>query len=205
MKHSITNSTGSGDKESPYRANKYEMKRLKLIGDYVGPGRILDIGYAQAPNPHLISHDRHVVGADILAPHGETGYDEHLQGDVMSLSDQLTKDPFDYIVAAEFIEHVEQPYDILRLFKSALKSNGSLILTTPNPLGFPVFMYEWTNSKRRFFSFDHTYYFLPRWMIKMLEDTGFRVEAVKGVGLWPLALACPATLSYQVLYLARPA
>ena len=137
------------------------------------------------------------------APPADTGYDEHLRCDVLDLRGILSGRRFDYIVAAEFIEHVERPYDVLRVFHTLLEDDGTLVLTTPNPIGFPVFAYEWMNSTRRFFAPNHAYYILPRWMVHMLRRSGFETTLTKGVGIWPTLIPCPVTISYQVLYVAR--
>ena len=85
--------------------------------------------------------------------------------------------------------------------------SGRLILSTPNPVSLPVILFEWLRSTRRFYTSDHTYYFTPRWVARLLERSPFRLEETAGVGIWPFGLPCPVGLSYQVLYVAsnRPA
>jgi 2-polyprenyl-3-methyl-5-hydroxy-6-metoxy-1,4-benzoquinol methylase len=109
---------------------------------------------------------------------------------------------YDTIVAGEFIEHVERPYDLLRTLRARLKPGGKLVLSTPNLVSLPVVLFEWVLNRRRFYTSDHTYYFAPRWVERMLESTGFRVRELQAVGLWPFAVPCPVGLSYQVIYVA---
>lgn len=119
------------------------------------------------------------------------------------LAKQTALRKFNTIVAAEIIEHVEDPYEFLRTLRALLVDDGILILTTPNPLGFPAVVFEYFLSERFYFAKDHTFYFPPRWVKRLLVRTGFQLDAIRGVGLWPLALPCPAALSYQLLYRAR--
>jgi hypothetical protein len=89
-----------------------------------------------------------------------------------------------------------------------LSGEGRIILSTPNPVSWPVAMFEVMRSTRYFYSRDHMYYFTPRWVTRMLEHCGYAVEAVIPVGLllplpW-LVIPCPVALSYHVIYVARP-
>ena len=84
--------------------------------------------------------------------------------------------------------------------------NGRLMLSTPNPLSFPVVFFEMLRNKHFFYTKEHTYYFSPRWMERILTLSGYKVQLVKGVGLWApfITLPCPVFLSYQVIYVATP-
>ena len=186
------------------KAHRYELRRLRMIAERVPDGRILDVGYAQLPNPYLPGPGRHVTGFD-LNDDPRARYDERIAGDVFDLERLTDGRRFDCIVAGEFIEHVEQPYELLRLFSRSLVPSGRLILSTPNPGSLPVVVFEWLRSTRRFYTSDHTYYFTPRWVARLLERSPFRLEETAGVGIWPFGLPCPVGLSYQVLYVASNA
>ena len=89
-----------------------------------------------------------------------------------------------------------------------LNDDGVLLVSTPNPLAFPVVVAELLRLKRFFYTRDHLYYFLPRWVERLFDATGFRVVDVEGVGLWtPFASLPigPASLSYQVIYVGKKA
>lgn len=165
---------------------------------------MLDVGYAAHPNPYL--RDFQVVGFDRTKPTSDSGYDEHIVGDIAELSSELGGRRFDTILCGEFIEHVERPYDCLRDLGRVLADGGALVLSTPNPLGFPVLGFELVRSKRFFYDADHVYYFPPRWVHRMLCQSGFRVDRTQAVGLWlPFGYLpwCPIALSYQLVYVAR--
>jgi SAM-dependent methyltransferase len=182
----------------------YENSRLKKVAAHCGAGSVLDIGYAHMPNPYFNSSQR--VGLDLEKPQGTTRYEEELIGDATKLEDSIGGRQFDNVVAGEFIEHVERPYDFLRSLKPYIKPGGKLVITTPNPVGWPCLVFEWFFSKKFFFTKYHTYYFPPRWVVRMLEDSGYRVDKVQGVGLWIPGVTLPffATLSYQVIFTATP-
>jgi len=166
-----------------------------------GP-RVLDVGFAQLPNPWLLRSDFEVTGIDINAPPSPSGYQRELQGDVFDVDGLDEGGPYDSILAGELIEHLENPYDLLRFFHARVRPGGRLVLSTPNAAAFPTVFWEWTGSDRRFYSRDHTYYFTPRWVRRILQDTGWPEVNVVPVGLWPLGVPCPAGISYQVIYWA---
>lgn len=184
-------------------ADWYEDRRLRLMANAVEGDSILDLGYADMPNKYLSAPARRVVGVDLVAPSGRSSYDEEIQGDVMALS---LEGRFTTVLAGELVEHLENPYEFTRRTRELLVDRGRLVISTPNPLGFPMFLFELAQSRRRFFAADHTYTLTPRWVRRMLESCGFALERSVAVGLWNPFFAipvCPVSLSYQVIYVAR--
>ena len=183
----------------------YEQARLRKVAALAKGAEVLDIGYAQEPNPYL--RDCHRVGFDLNAPPAEgLHYDEEIRGDVRDIVSVFEGRRFDTIICGELIEHLENPYAFLRDLQGLLKDGGRLVITTPNPIGFPVLLCELLQLRRFFYTTEHLYYFLPRWAVRLIEFAGFEVTAVKPVGWWtPLGALglCPAALSYQVIYVAR--
>lgn len=166
---------------------------------------MLDLGYAEMPNPHL--DDGYTVGFDLEKPAEAPGYDEQVVGDVNEIDRILAGRTFDTVLSGELIEHLERPYDHLRSLRPLIAPGGRLVLSTPNPLGIPVVFLELVRSTRWFFTSDHLYYFAPRWVVRMLDRAGYEVQGVRGVGLWlPGAVIprVPVSLSYQVIYEATP-
>jgi SAM-dependent methyltransferase len=186
------------------QARKYEGRRLQMMASFVQGTNVLDLGFAQSPN--ALPAPYRTVGLDLNPPATPpTGYAEQIRGDVMTLADHLDGRQFDTVVCGELIEHLERPYDFLRGVRDVVVSGGRLVLSTPNPLGFPVVLFELTRSRRRFYTSDHRFYFTPRWVDRMLDDTGWVRKETHGVGLWlPLGIVppCPIACSYQVIYVA---
>ncbi|SHI15907.1 class I SAM-dependent methyltransferase [Desulfofustis glycolicus] len=181
----------------------YENKRLEKIARHCRAGSILDIGYAQHPNPFFSSS--HITGVDLRPPLGTTNYDVELTGDATQLVKLIPGRKYDNIIAGEFIEHLENPYAFLRSLKTYLNLGGLLIVSTPNPLSWPCIFFEWFLSERFYYTKEHAYYFPPRWVCRMLESTGYSVSKIQGVGLltpW-FCIPCPIGLSYQVIYIAE--
>lgn len=185
-------------------SSRYDTKRLQMLAQRVEGRQVLDVGYAQLPNNFLLEEGRHVTGIDLSEPQGTTGYDVQITGDIFNLRDLDGHKQYDCIVIGEFIEHVERPYDLLRYLSMSIKEGGTLVASTPNPLGFPVIAFEMGLSRKYFYTREHTYYFPPRWMVRVLEGSGYRLVSQTGVGLWPFGVRCPIAASYQVIYVATP-
>lgn len=193
------------DRGRGVRSIRYDMARMRKIAGLVEGPVVLDVGYAQVPNPYLTGCHR--VGYDLNAPaKGEVQYDEQVQGDVRNIRDSLAGRTFDTIICAEIIEHLHNPYEFLQDIYCLLRDGGLLIVTTPNPIGFPVFLCEIFRIKKFFYTTEHLYYFLPRWVERLIEFSGFEMETIRPVGWWlPFGVLglCPVPLSYQVIYAAR--
>ena len=185
---------------SVFKVSRYEQRRLRKLAKLCHGATVLDVGCARLPNPYF--QGMHRVGFDLELPSVATDYEEHIEGDALEMSRFLGDRTFDNIVAGEFIEHLENPYQFLRTARRHLADGGRIIVSTPNPISFPCLAFELISSKRRFYSPNHTYYFCPRWVEQMLRKCGFNVDRVQGVGLWTpgLVIPCPATISYQVIY-----
>src|SRR5438874_1822009 len=147
----------------------YEGRRLRLMASYVRGSDVLDLGYAQSPNPDLTRF--RTVGFDLSPePPRGSGYAEHVQGDVTALTKYLPDRRFDTVLCGELIEHLEEPYMFLRGVHEVVAPGGRFVLSTPNVVGFPTLLFELARSHRRFYTREHRFYFTPRWVERMLEE-----------------------------------
>jgi SAM-dependent methyltransferase len=62
---------------------------------------------------------------------------------------------FDVVVCVEGIEHVENPFHLLREFRRVLRPGGRLIVTTPNVLSLPSRLRVLTTGLAPYFDFDY--------------------------------------------------
>jgi len=179
-------------------------RRLKIMARYAR-GRILDIGYAQMPNPHL---EGDVIGLDPAEAPCPPNYRNVVVG---TLDDApFGDDEFDTVVAGEVIEHVEEPLKFLRNCRRLLKPGGRLVLSTINPFFPPIVLLNWLMIPRFYFAPDHVFEIAPRFLVRFLRETGFRLVKMRSGGT-PLpigggrciALPTPRALSFHVIYLAE--
>lgn len=149
-----------------------ENLRLKRMAKLVsGRQKVLDIGAADKPNPYL--HNPEIVALDLGSFDKPSNYSSRITGDAMRLPHPFNEGTFDAITAGEFIEHIEDPMSFLRACHKSLAPNGILVLSTPNPNSPIERLLTLTLSRRWFYTNDHIMLFPQRWLIRMLERTGF--------------------------------
>ena len=186
--------------------NYYSRRRLRYMAAQTVGDRLLDVGCAAMPNPYL--RGRRVVGFDRNPMDVRPPYTEHVVGDIPALDRLLSDQVFDAVLLGEFIEHVEQPFDVLRLLLAHVAPGGRLILSTPNVIGFPVVVAEYLWLRRFYYTEEHVFCFSPRWVWRLLERSGYRVLKTKGCGLcgpWGWWFPAPRPLCYHIVYVAAPA
>jgi SAM-dependent methyltransferase len=170
-----------------------------------GDARVLDIGYAQEPNPYL----RNVYGADISGKR-PANYVSVAQVDLNIDSLPYADGFFSGVIIGDVIEHVENPSRVLRDINRVLKPGGRFVLATPNASYYAIFLH---NLLRRFVLDPDKGEHLSNWtiidMVRLLKRNGFAVEKVYGdrfmvpkTQLWMPMRRFPM-LSYRAIYAAR--
>lgn len=163
-----------------------ESLRLKKMANLVRERRtVLDIGWAQMPNPHLCNPS--VTGYDLASPPLPGNYHQSIVGNATNLRETLAGQRFEAIIAGEILEHVEDPHGFLRGCRDALEDDGLLVLSTPNPNSPIERLLTLTLNRRYFYTQEHLCLYPQRWLIRMLENSGFGDVQLSSGGL-PLPL-----------------
>lgn len=105
----------------------------------------------------------------------EGGVEEHILG--------LSNDSFDVVLCLDVLEHLEDPWLVLKDIHRVLKLGGSLICSLPNvrhksvilPL---IFKNEWKYEKSGIMDSTHLRFFTPKTAIRSLTNESFIVEKV---------------------------
>jgi SAM-dependent methyltransferase len=97
---------------------------------------------------------------------------EHAQ-DLGCLCGDTPLKNFDAAIATEVLEHVDDPYDTLRLWRAHLAPGGLLALSVPNDNN-PLQRLLWGRS-RPWVHHTHISYFNPRTLRLLVEEAGFMV------------------------------
>jgi len=99
--------------------------------------RVLDLGCGNGSLSNLIAQQGHeVVGAEesesgIKAARLSFPTGNFIHASIYDLPYSELENSFDIVISIEVIEHLLYPKELLRAAKNCLKSNGSLILSTP--------------------------------------------------------------------------
>lgn len=182
-----------------------ESRRLRRLAVLAGTrGRVLDVACAQLPNPYLRADE--VIGIDLTTASMPENYDRFVQGDATRLTEVLGMAAVDVVVAGEFLEHLENPIDFLRECEGVLSNGGRLVLSTPNPNSPIERLLTLGLSRRYFYTADHIMLFPQRWLLRMLEVSGFADVRLfsggfpcPGLGLVPF----PRPFCHQTIATAR--
>lgn len=89
------------------------------------------------------------------------------------------KEQFDICVSCEVIEHVFDPYHFLREINGALKSDGLVLLSTPN---FGYYRWRWRyltgESPSEIQNPTHIRFFSARYLVEIVEQQGFTIRSL---------------------------
>ncbi|HLN05628.1 MAG TPA: bifunctional glycosyltransferase/class I SAM-dependent methyltransferase [Acidimicrobiales bacterium] len=161
---------------------------LALLGSRP-PGKILDLGCssgALAERLRLAGH--HVTGVDMFELEGvhervgvfvKADLDQGIPAEVGS--------DFDVVLAADVLEHVRQPQQLLREVRSLLRSDGIAVVCVPNVAHwYPRFrslLGAFDYDQRGILDRTHLRFFTRRSIRRLVEREGFKVRRLEPVGL----------------------
>lgn len=158
-------------------------KILELAGNISGK-RVLDIGCATGYlGRHLKEAGNEVIGVEISAPAAEEArkiLDQvHIFDIEYSWPEVLQGGRFDLAIAAETLEHVFDPLEVLKEIRQILAPNGEIIITTPNFLTwtnrikFLLGKFKYTNQGS--FDFGHIRFFTYAYLQEVLSASDFKI------------------------------
>lgn len=176
----------------------YRLKKMARLAY----GRILDVGFAAQPNPHLRGE---VYGLDRDAVPVPANYTKTIVGDAMDLVSLHER--FDTIIAGELIEHLDRPIEFLAVCYQALNPGGQLVLSTPNPYHPPIVLLECLMIRRFYYDPEHVGLFLPRFLVRLIEQQGFRNVRTFAGGIQPpglhFDLPFPRSIGELIIYVGN--
>jgi 2-polyprenyl-3-methyl-5-hydroxy-6-metoxy-1,4-benzoquinol methylase len=155
-----------------------------------GARRILDVGCSTGEmGAALRARGHEVTGVELdaaLAAEARTRLDRVVEGDVEALAatGAALGEPFDCVVFADVLEHLRDPWSVVRWGAAQVAPGGSLVVSVPNVRHAKTF---WTLVVRRRWPYDpigifdrtHLRFFAKRNLPELLEGTGFEVVALR--------------------------
>jgi 2-polyprenyl-3-methyl-5-hydroxy-6-metoxy-1,4-benzoquinol methylase len=93
---------------------------------------------------------------------------------------------FDCIVLNDVLEHLTDPWEIVKLLTPALKADAKIVASIPNVRSFPVlfglvWFGRWQYEKEGVLDRTHLRFFTRSSMIEIFESAGLTVESVQGI------------------------
>jgi 2-polyprenyl-3-methyl-5-hydroxy-6-metoxy-1,4-benzoquinol methylase len=145
-----------------------------------GPNAILDLGCATGRLGRILKEQRKaniMVGVEIFEPAAEEAskyYDHVYCGDIEALN--LKYDAyFDYVICGDIIEHLRDPWAVLRNIHYWMKDSGQLIITIPNIrywriLRDLIFKGKFDYTEDGILDYTHLRMFTRKSFLKILRD-----------------------------------
>ncbi|OUL29863.1 SAM-dependent methyltransferase [Nostoc sp. T09] len=172
--------------------------------------RILDIGCGNGSLSNLIAQQGYeVVGIE----ESESGFEfasrsfpncQFILGSIYNLPYLELGGKFDIVIAAEVIEHLFSPRELVRNAKKCLKPNGSLILTTPYHGYFKNLVLAVSGKIDKHFNplwdCGHIKFFSQATMTNLLEAENYTDINFKFAGRFPFlwkSMLCSSAPNYS--------
>jgi len=167
--------------------NKSRKKCILDLAGKLAAKKILDVGCGLGLlGKDLKKNGNYIIGIDVsnkALDIARNELDEVMKVDLENNNwpDDLLKNRFDLIIAAEIFEHLLYPERLLEKLGKLLKVDGQLIITTPNFLVwsnrikmlFGRFVYQ----SGGFWCRDHIHFFTLPELKKMLQAGGWEIIA----------------------------
>jgi len=219
----VTSTRGSGYVPLNERPHGGHAKLLELVGE---GKRVLDIGcssgYLARP---LVARGCTVVGIEqdpVAAEEAREVCAEVLVGDAETVELPFEPASFDVVLCGDLIEHLRDPESFLARVRPLLRSDGRLVLTTPNVANWAnrigLLAGRWRYTDRGILDRTHLHLFTRTTLVETLRRAGYRVVEldftvpVPGVGSPRVEGAAhtvgrlrPQLFAYQFVVSAAPA
>lgn len=162
---------------------RYEL--LKHI-NLKQPGlSVMELGCALGGNlMHIKWHNREAKlfafelnpsTADVAGSYGNVA-----AADVEKIDFEELKERFDYVIAGDLIEHLRDPWNVVKKIAGTLKSNGKFIVSIPNVSHISVIcnllLGRWDYTDAGLLDRTHLRFFTRDTMFKMMAEAGLTVE-----------------------------
>jgi SAM-dependent methyltransferase len=170
------------------------VNREDWILSRVRSGRVLHAGptdnfYTQARaasetllHQKLMKAGVDVVGVDIdlagISTLRSHGIDNILHGDVERLEELFSAGTMDTVLAADVLEHLNNPGHFLRGARHVLSPSGKLVITVPNAFSFKKFVGVALFRQERNHP-DHVAYYSLMNLYQLLNRFGFEITEVR--------------------------
>jgi 2-polyprenyl-3-methyl-5-hydroxy-6-metoxy-1,4-benzoquinol methylase len=179
------------------KADLYEMKDysyfqnirhdiIKLVAD--GKNKVLEIGCGNGIT--LVSLKKlgkadFIAGVDIVDLGQKEILDKFVLGDIEKIEKLPFEEKFfDVIICADVLEHLVDPWKVVKNLKKFLKEDGVFIASIPNIRHYKVLFEVFVKGSFKYVDAGildktHLRFFCKKNMIEMFEEAGLKIEEIK--------------------------
>ena len=174
----------------PKKIRYYENAREDLIQLIPqGARRVLDVGCGIGNLGAAIKAKRgpsvEVVGVELdidAAEKARKVLDKVIAGNIETIDLPFEQKYFDCIVYGDVLEHLMDPWALLKRHKAFLKPKGYVLASIPNIAHYRIIKmlkkHEWNYQEAGILDECHIRFFTIKSIKRMFEDAGFNIRAV---------------------------
>jgi len=185
---------------SPYVLKEQPQSSHSILLDLVpndGRGRrLLDVGCAGGYLSRVFAQR----GYNVCAIDGPWAQPRALPANVVFIEQDLEaglprlEGGFDYVIAADVLEHLRDPERLLRQIRSCMTPGGTLLASLPNSANvffrLNVLLGRFPQDDRGLFDRTHLHFFTWKTWNELLNRAGFRITSVRP-SVIPFSVAFP--------------
>lgn len=173
--------------------SSYTGVRLDIVSEITGANKsVLDLGCATGLNGKYLLDNKianKVCGVELdndMALEAKKIYEKVIVGslDDTSVLDAFNNEKFDVILCGDILEHLEDPWNVLKKLRSLITNNGILIISLPNIQHIDVLIHlfkkgTWPINNRGIFDKTHKHFFTRSDIQKLAASASFKIEKFK--------------------------
>jgi len=152
--------------------------------------KILDIGCGQGNFAQLLMRqDRDVWGVEPVveaANIAKLKLNNILIGGIEDVINEIPTNYFDIIIFNDVLEHLYNPWNVLKLLKDKLNNDGKIIASIPN-IRYITNLYDlivkkdWEYKDFGILDSTHIRFFTKKTMLKLFEEQGYYINEITGI------------------------
>jgi len=150
--------------------------------------RILDVGCGKGIlGKKLCEQQKEVFGIEkdpVIAQEAAKHLQKVIIGDIESISLPFSDSYFDCLIFADVLEHLQDPWSVLRKLRKYLCKGGKVIASIPNVQHYKVIRSlirgHWNYTQSGILDISHLRFFTIEGIRDLFEQAGYKVEQVIG-------------------------
>lgn len=169
--------------------NKIRFEMIKYLPS--NAKKILEVGCGNGVFAEVIKkqNEAEVWGIEMM-PNEAAGaaelIDKVFTGTCEEHLEALPANYFDVIYFNDVLEHMVDPYQVLKDLKSKLSPNGVIISSIPNmryhsALSALLFKKDWKYDTHGIMDFTHLRFFTKKSIVRMFEEAGYQIDVCEGI------------------------
>jgi 2-polyprenyl-3-methyl-5-hydroxy-6-metoxy-1,4-benzoquinol methylase len=184
------------DQEELYRikpSDYYGVARTEMLPYVPADGKlILEVGCGSGAFGRALKQRRPETVVWGIEPDVAAGQvaaqtlDRVIPGTFSSVLSELATERFDVICLNDVIEHIADPYQVLRECKDLLTSDGMVVASIPNVLFFYeiakiLITQDWKYEDCGVLDNTHLRFFTKKSIIRMFDECGYEILKIEGI------------------------